>query len=176
MLVLLLACDQSAPTWQYGESLQSLRIAPISWEEGVYPDTSVLSDPQNPFADGIDAALKWEILATDPTPGFYAFATALATQPNGENQFYTASCLQQVYDAAKIAPENLYWAWSAAVRGYQGVLDHFPEDVTYDADGVTTYSLVPPAYYGILSLGATPVGWTEVVDTDGQHHILRETP
>ncbi len=174
MLIFLLACSYPAPEWQVGQTLADLRVDPIHWEEGVYPDTSVLDNPNNPFRDGIDSELKWEILATDPTPGYYAFATALAMEPVGEHQFYTASCLQQVYDSARIDPEDLYWAWSASVRGYQKVLDQFPDSVTYDADGVTTYALAPSAYYAILALGATPQGWIEVVDADGVRHVIQE--
>lgn len=174
MLLLLLACAPEPPTWFYGVDLSDLAIVPVSWDEGVYPDTSILSDPSNPFADGIDAEVKWEILATDCVAGFYAFGTALATQPTGEHQFYTANCLQTVYDAARLAPEDTYWGWSAAVRGYQAVLDYFPDSVTYDATGTYAWSLVPYAYYGIVSMGATPEGWIEVVTDDGTTAVVRE--
>ena len=158
MLVLLLACANDPATWSYGEDLTQLSIVPIAWNEGVYPDTSVLDDPANPFADGIDAEMKWEILSTDCVPGFYAFATALAYQPTGEHQFYTAQCLQTVYDGARLAPEDTYWGWSAAVRGYQVVLDEFRDDVTYDATGTIAYPLAPLAWQAILAMGATPEG------------------
>lgn len=174
MLLLAFACAPEPPAWYYGEDLRSLAVVPVSWDEGVYPDTSVLDDPANPFADGIDAELKWDILATDCAPGFYAFATALATQPTGEHQYYTSWCLQTLYDAARLAPEDTYWGWSAAVRGYQVVLDEFPDAVTYDVTGTYSWSLIPLAYQGIVSLGATPEGWVEVVSDDGTTVIVPE--
>ena len=168
MLWLTLAsCTVDAPTWQYGADLSDLTVAPIAWEEGVYPDTSVLVDPGNPFAAGIDDVVKWEILTSDCAPGFYAFATALAQRPTGENQYYTAFCLQSLYDTARLAPDDTYWGWSAAVRGYQAVLDHFPDAVTYDASGTIAWPLAPLAFDGIVSLGATPVGWEAIETTDG---------
>jgi hypothetical protein len=158
MLVLLFACANPAASWYYGDDLRDLVVVPIAWDEGVYPDTSALDDPNNPFAEGIDAAVKWEIAATDCVPGFYAFATALAYEPSGENQFYTARCLQEVYDAARLAPDDTYWGWSAAVRGYQVVLDEFPDAVSYDATGTVATPLAPLAYDAIERLGATPEG------------------
>ena len=67
-------------------------------------------------------------------------------------------CLQTVYEAARLAPEDTYWGWSAAVRGYQVVLDEFRDDVTYDATGTIPYALAPLAYDAILSMGGTPEG------------------
>lgn len=174
MLLFALACVTEAPEWVYGDDLRELVVSPVSWDEGVYPDVSVLDDPQNPFADGIDDTLKWEILGTDCGPGFYAFATALAYQPNGEHQYYTAWCLQTLYDAGRLAPEDTFWGWSAAVRGYQVVLDTFPDAVSYDATGTTAWSLVPLAYQGIEALGATPEGWVEVVTEDGSTAVVPE--
>lgn len=158
MLLTLLACENPPATWYYGENLQDLVVSPVDWDEGVHPSTAVLDDPANPFAEGVDAALKWEVLSTDCAPGFYAFATALAYQPTGEHQFYAASCLHTLYDTARLAPEDTYWAWSAAVRGYQVVLDEFPDAVTYDATGTVAYPLYAQAWAGIEALGATPVG------------------
>ena len=173
MIFLLLACSPVAPQWYYGEDLTDLVVTPIDWDEGVYPSTSILDDPSNPFADGIGDT-KWDILATNCTPGFYAFGTALAYQPTGENQYYTSFCLQSVYDGARLAPEDTYWAWSAAVRGYQTVLDSFPDSVTYDSTGTIAYPLAPLAYNGIVSLGATPEGWVEVLEPDGSTTVIPE--
>lgn len=158
LLALLLACADAPASWYYGEDLTQLTIVPIDWDQGVYPNTSVLDDPNNPFAEGIDAEVKWEVLATDCVAGYYAFATTLAYQPTGEHQFYTAQCLQTVYDAGRLAPEDTYWGYTAAVRGYQVVLDAFRDSVTYDATGTIAYPLAPLAYEAILDMGATPEG------------------
>lgn len=173
LLYLVLACATEAPSWYYGDDLRDLAIVPVSWDEGVYPDTSVLYDPNNPFADGIDV-VKWEILATDCVAGFYAFATALAIQATGEHQFYTANCLATVYQSARLAPEDTYWGWSASVRGFQAVLDDFPDSVTYDASGTIPYALAPLAYNAIEALGATPEGWVEVITQDGSTAVVPE--
>lgn len=176
MLLLIAACAPEPPEWYYGEDLHELVVVPVSWEEGVYPDTSVLGDPANPFVVGADldpnGDLKWEVLATDCAAGFYAFGTALALAPTGENQFYTSHCLQTLYDAARLRPEDTYWGWSAAVRGYQQVLDSFPGSVTYDATGTEAWPLAPLAYDAIVSMGATPEGWVKVVGEDGQVAIV----
>ena len=97
MLITLLGCENPPATWYYGEDLRALEVSPVDWDEGVHPSTAVLDDPANPFVDGVDAALKWELLAADCAPGFYAFATALAYEPTGEHQFYSAHCLHTLY-------------------------------------------------------------------------------
>lgn len=158
LFFLFAACADAPAEWYYGEDLSQLALVPVDWDEGVYPDTSVLDDPANPFVHGMDGDVKWEMVSADCIPGFYAFATALAQQPTGENQFYTAKCLQTVYDAGRLAPDDTYWGWSAAVRGYQAVLDNFPEDVTYDATGTIASPVAPLAWDAILTMGATPEG------------------
>lgn len=158
ILLLWLGCENEPPVWYYGEDLSQLEIIPAHWDEGVYPSTEIVRNPNNPFANGIDPEVKWDILATDCVPGFYAFATANAYAPAGELQFYASQCLHAAYDGGRIAPEHTYWAWSAAVRGYQAVLDNFRDDVTYDATGTIAYPVAPLAWDGILALGATPEG------------------
>jgi len=173
MFSLLLACAVPSATWEVGVDLSTLTVVPISCDEGVYPDASVRDDPSNPFADGIGAE-KWDVLATDCAPGFYAFATALTQEPTGEHQYYASSCLHALYDGARLAPEDTYWGWSAAVRGYQAVLDEFPDSVTYDSTGTYAWPVAPLAYHGIVALGATPEGWVEVVTEDGGTTVIPE--
>lgn len=173
MVSLLLACAVPPATWDVGVDLSEVQVVPIAWDEGVHPDTSVLDDPSNPFAGGVGAE-KWEVLAADCAPGFYAFATALAQEATGEHQYYAASCLHALYDGARLAPDDTLWGWSAAVRGYQAVLDDFPDDVTYDASGTVAWPLAPLAFHGIEALGATPEGWVEVVTEDGGTAVVPE--
>ena len=80
---LLLACTDAVATWEVGADLSALDVLLIAPDEGVHPSPSVLADPTNPF-DARVLDVKWEILASDCAPGFYAFATALAVQPTGE--------------------------------------------------------------------------------------------
>jgi hypothetical protein len=173
LLHLLLACTDEAPTWQVGQDLSTLRVVLVDDDEGVHPSSSVLDDPGNPF-DARVLGAKWEILASDCAPGFYAFATALALQPTGEHQYYAAWCMQQLVDSARLRPEDDHAGWSIAVRGYQQVLDAFPGSVTYDATGTYAWPLAPLAYAGIVAMGGTPEGWVAVEDTEGTVVIVRE--
>jgi hypothetical protein len=174
MLVLLpLGCTDVPATWDVGQDLSALEVRLTDADEGVYPSLAVLDSPHNPF-DGRVLAVKWEVLATDCGAGFYAFATALAVQSTGEHQYYAASCMQALVQSGRLRAEDDYPGWDIAVRGYQAVLDHFPDSVTYDATGTYAWPLVPLAYDGIVSLGGTPEGWVEVVTDDGGTAVVRE--
>jgi hypothetical protein len=173
LLSLLIACTDAAATWQVGQDLSALRVVLVDPDEGVHPSPSVLEDPGNPF-DARVLEAKWDILASDCAPGFYAFATALALQPTGEHQYYAAWCMQQLVDSAQLRAEDDHLGWSIAVRGYQQVLDSFPGSVTYDATGAYAWSLAPLAYAGIVAMGGAPEGWVAVEDTEGEVVIVRE--
>ncbi len=173
LLAPLLACTDARATWEVGQDLSDLDVVLVDRDAGVHPSTSVLDDPGNPF-DARVLAVKWEVLASDCAPGFYAFATALAIQPTGEHQYYTAWCMQQLVDTARLRSEDDHVGWSIAVRGYQQVLDAFPGSVTYDATGTYAWPLAPLAYAGIVALGGTPEGWVALEDADGEVVIVRE--
>ena len=82
---------------------------------GVHPETCVLEDPENPFANvaitefninNPDAPFNKLTLAASIPPGpegakarFYLWATALARQASGENQYFTALALHELFDA-----------------------------------------------------------------------------
>jgi hypothetical protein len=175
MLFVLLACAVPPATWDVGQDLSSLAVVLTALDEGVHPSTSVLSSPHNPF-DGRVLDVKWELLASDCAAGFYAFATALALEPTGEHQYYAAACMQELVTTARLRPEDDYLGWSIAVAGYQSVLDHFPDSVTYDATGTYAWPLAPLAYEGIVALGATPEGWIAVPTDDGGTVLVPEAP
>jgi hypothetical protein len=157
-----------------------LEFIPYSINEGIFPDQTVLQDPNNPFAKALPSDLagpngeppvKWN-LATAHVASFYSWATFLARQPNGENQFYAASSLATIrmdmLAAQGSNPDVLNLVTDMAARGFQSVLDNFPGAVTYAADGVTTFDLAVPALQGILDLGK-PVrnGWVLVMGMNG---------
>jgi len=177
LLALALAgCPQPA-SWQVGVDLTHLRLVMVTPDVGVYPDTSVLRDANNPFAEGLTGDTKWQIESSGfPIPAFYAWATMLANEPTGEHQFYAAANLQKIYQTAQVDPDLLYYVHDNALRGYQVILDDFPDSVTYDPSGRVAYPLVPLAYQGILDLGGTPVGWTEVSTADGGTAVVPEGP
>jgi hypothetical protein len=150
------------------ENLQGLVLTLHGNNEGVFPDQSVLTDPNNPFAN---SALRqdtvWLIQSRGGNVGaFYAWATECARGCNGERQFYVATDLAAIYAGSQANPDQLELVRANAIKGFQAVLDNFPKDVTYAADGVTTYDLATLSLKGILALGAKATGGWVLVPTD----------
>lgn len=112
---------------------------------GVHPETCVLDDPENPFAtttiiefdlNNPDAENKFDLFNSLP-PGpsgakarFYFWATALAQRPSGENQYYTALALHELYDANSNAISTDELARDQALKAYRSLLDNFFGSVT----------------------------------------------
>jgi hypothetical protein len=176
----MLAACQPAETPHVGVvDFAHLEFIPYSINEGIYPDRTVLQDPRNPFARDLpsdttgpngEPAVKWT-LGMAHVASFYSWASFLARQPNGENQFYAASSLASIGTDMMTQgtnPDVLNLVNDMAARAFQSVLDNFPGAVTYAADGVTTYDLGPLAIQGILALGK-PVrnGWVVVMGANG---------
>ena len=112
---------------------------------GVHPETCVLDDPENPFATTTiiefdpgnpDATNKFDLFNSIPAgPGgakarFYFWATALARRPSGENQFYTAQALHELFDANSNNLEQDELVRAQALKAYRSVLDNFFGSVT----------------------------------------------
>lgn len=163
-------CDEGdPPEYEYGVVLADLELSLISDTVGVYPDRSVVFDPNNPFRGGLSLETKFAVLDDGPIAGFYAFATALANEPTGENQWYTANQLQLVHEQQLAHPDDLALVRQIAIAGYQQVLDKFTGAVTYDATGRIPFDLMPLALQGILDLGGRPEnGWKLVTGPDGE--------
>ncbi|MBT8105516.1 MAG: hypothetical protein HKP05_07735 [Woeseiaceae bacterium] len=104
-------------------------------EVGVGFETCVLEDPANPYAfiptfefnvNDPDGPSKFELnnaIPAGPTGAkarFYLWATALARQPSGENQWYTARALHELFDANS---DELIR--NQALKAYQAVLQIF---------------------------------------------------
>ena len=170
-----LGCSLPAPTYSYGIALGEVELQLIDEAEGVHPSDAALRDPNNPFAaDGIADETRWIVQDAGYWPAsFYAWATALALRPNGENQLYTALAAQQIYERREADTALLYYVRNVAIDGYQAILDDFPDDVTYDATGTIAYPVAPTAYAAIESLGATPIGWVKVESPDGTVALVR---
>lgn len=108
---------------------------------GINTETCVLTDPENPYRDAVinefdpnnpDAETKFDLAAELP-PGragakarFYLWATALARRPSGENQYFTALALHELFNEAgdPLIREQ-------ALRAYRSVLDNFFGSVTF---------------------------------------------
>ena len=110
-------------------------------DAGVGFETCVLGDPENPFAkvatpefnvNDPDAATKFELansIPAGPTGAqarFYLWATALARFPSGENQWYTARALHELFDANS---DTLIQ--EQALKAYRSMLDNFWGSVTF---------------------------------------------
>jgi hypothetical protein len=172
---LALAACTKTPAYVYGRDFSSLKFTSFSTNEGIYPDTSILNDPNNPFAiDPPTDQGKWLIEANGgPAAAFYSWATLNAITPNGEAQFYTGHDLEQIFRTGKASASQLPVAHDLAVRAYQAVLDNFPTSLTYDASGKIAYSLSTLALQGIVGLGGmVQGGWILVKSDDGSEHAV----
>ena len=165
----LLASDCSGPGDSDGVPVSNAplvdRTAPIDTvlnlncaNVGVFPETCVVDGPENPFVDTAigefdenaeeqTAFNKFELAnGIDPGPAgaktrFYFWATALARRPIGENQYFTALALHELYTVQvmqtgfgdPIVREQ-------ALKAYRSMLDNFFSSVVFFAcfyrDGV----------------------------------------
>lgn len=112
---------------------------------GVHPETCVLGDPENPFAtttilefdvNNPGAENKFDLFNSIPAgptgakARFYFWATALARRPSGENQFYTAQALHELFDANSNVLSKDELVRAQALKAYRSVLDNFFGSVT----------------------------------------------
>lgn len=147
---------------------------------GINTEQCVLLDPENPYVNIVvaefdvnnpNAVTKFDLNAMIP-PGptgakarFYLWATALARSPSGENQWYTARALHELWDANSDEIIRVQ-----TLRAYRSVLDNFFGSVTFFTFGGATTSrqlnaqvaddLYRPAATGF----ATPIDWDPAVD------------
>jgi hypothetical protein len=121
---------------------------------GIFTETCVLDDPNNPFrtspikefdVNNPDADTKFDQLEdlnlpdgpTGAKARFYFWATALARRANGENQYYTALALHELYTAGIVVGGNndpddgSPNAREQAKKAYRSVLDNFFGALTF---------------------------------------------
>jgi hypothetical protein len=171
-LVLVLAatgCAADGDPWS-GEVLPQSPLVFHSADEGVHPDRSVLDDPANPFARGaLSADAVWQLQRSGGNvAAFYAWATLNARGPSGERQYYAALDLKAIFELEQADDADLPEVRDRAIRGFQAVLDYFPDAVTYDATGTIAYELATPSVQAILDLGGEVLGgWVLVTTPDG---------
>ncbi|HEX6835635.1 MAG TPA: hypothetical protein VF334_03630, partial [Polyangia bacterium] len=72
------------PAYLYGRDFSGLAFVAYSANVGVYPDRTILDDPNNPFAsDPPTDDGKWVLEANaGPVAAFYSWATLDADNPN----------------------------------------------------------------------------------------------
>jgi len=111
---------------------------------GLAGSTCVLDDPENPFAsttiiefiDFENPGNKFQIADTIPVgptgakARFYFWATALANRQSGENQYYTALALHEVFNANSNPFEQDELIRQHALDAYRSLLDNFFGGVT----------------------------------------------
>jgi hypothetical protein len=100
----------------------------------------------------------------------------LATIPVGENQYYTATKLRDIYRANEVPQEDREIVRQMAITGFQRVLDCFPDSVFFDVTGTFSRRLATLSYVEILELGGAPEGdWVLTQDTNGNAQAVRST-
>jgi len=179
VVIAFAACEQpQAGQWMVGDSLIDTRLVLTTLDQGIYPSTSVLDNPNNPFRyspPGLET--RWPILDYGGNAAaFYAWATLLAVQPTGEYQFYAATFLKGIVDNDEVTPTEVPYVTDMAIRAFQSQLDNFPDAVTFDATGTVPYELATPAYKAVLALGAVPRGWVLVTRADGSEIAVQGGP
>lgn len=172
--LLLAACDEPPPSYRFGTNVSGIRFELVSADEGIHPDTSVLSNPRNPFRRwSIGDDTKFQLLNSGGSAGgFYAWATLLARVATGEHQFYTARKLGEIADSNELSGADQATVKQMTIRAYQSVLDNFPDSVTFDATGTTAFRLATPAYKAIVARGGKVRGdWVLVQTADGEEAV-----
>jgi hypothetical protein len=173
----LVGCSSDAEFY-YGEPLDDLKLSLSDPDEGIYPNTSVLLDPNNPFAQSdIGASTKWEVQSyAAPVAAFYSWATLLARQPNGEAQYYVGFNFKVTYENGNAVVGELPAIHVQAIRAFQAVLDYFPEAVTYDDTKPEriAHDLATLSYQLIVALGGkVQGGWVLLQTTDGHPRAVK---
>jgi hypothetical protein len=176
-VVLAVACGDTEE-YRFGFNTTGIQFELFSETEGIHPSEVTLDNPRNPFREFvIGEDTKFDILDDGGNAGaFYAWATVLAGQPTGENQYYTATKLRQIFESNEVAPEDREIVRQMAIDGFQAILDCFPDDVFFDVTGTFYRRLATPAFLGITDLGGTPQGdWVLAEDSNGSPTAVRST-
>jgi hypothetical protein len=148
---------------------------------GIGSNRCVLDDPENPYArtpfvtlDPTDEnefnTAKFALAEAAPSPKakFYVYATALARAPTGENQWYTARALHELFTASEseLIKEQ-------TIRAYRAVLDNFLGQATFFEANFLGSPPEGGLFYPVLvanltaaDLANTPGGFTPLFDPD----------
>jgi len=155
------------------DTLLNLNCADV----GINSETCVLDDPENPFrsvatneydVNNPDAETKFDLANKIPAgpsgakARFYLWATALARRASGENQWYTARALHELFDANSdpIVREQ-------ALRAYRSVLDNFFGSVTFfECCGGVSFSATLNELVADDLYRTEATGWVRLVPGD----------
>jgi hypothetical protein len=161
---------------------------------GLYNETCVLDDPDNPYARtpffNLDPADEDQFNSTkfalatavagNPKALFYLYATAQARAPSGENQWYTARALHELYTSSGSDLIRLQ-----TIRAYRSALDNYFDSATFFVAGFLPSPPPGGVAFPVLireltaqDLSLTPTGFTPLfdpADVDNNQFISRET-
>jgi len=177
-LVLVAAACGDDPEYEFGFNITGIQYEFFDVTEGIHPSKVTLNNPRNPFREfDVSDDTKFQILGDGGNAGaFYAWATVLANIPIGENQYFTAIKLRDIYESNELAEEDRETVRQMAVNGFQAVLDCFPESLLFESSGTLALRLAPLAYAQILELGGVPQGdWVAVVNSRGNLTAVQST-
>lgn len=177
LLLLAVSCGEP-PQYRFGQNITGVEFVFFNETEGIFPSRVTLQNPNNPFREsGVSDDVKFSILGNGGNAGaFYAWATILTSIPIGENQYFTAVKLRDIYLSNEVAEEDRETVRQMAVNAFQAVLDCFPDSVLFDATGTFTFRLATLSYLEILGLNGVPEGdWQLVEDTFGDPIAVRST-
>jgi hypothetical protein len=133
-------------------------------DAGIADSRCILDDPENPYARSlVNDENKFELYDESPSAksDFYLWATALARAPTGENQYYTALSLHDLYTQG-----GSEVARNQAKRAYRSLLDNYFDSLTF-FEGSPTLDLLPDVdfIYGEFGSGSQlDGGYTEDED------------
>jgi hypothetical protein len=178
LALLAAACGGDNEQYRFGFNTTGIQFELFDETEGIHPSEVTLDNPRNPFREfNIGEDTKFDILTDGGNAAaFYAWATVLAGQPTGENQFYTATKLRDIFLANEVPQEDQAIVRQMAIEGFQRVLDCFPNSVFFDVTGTFSRRLATPAYGEILWLGGAPQGdWIVTQDLNGTPQVVRST-
>ena len=177
-LVLIAAACGDDGQYEFGFNTTDIEFELFDPTEGVHPSKVTLSNPRNPFREfGVSDDNKFAMVDdAGNAGGFYAWATVLAEIPIGENQFFTAVKLRDLYESNEVAEEDRDTVRQMAIDGFQAVLDCFPESLLFDASGTFGFRFATLAFGEILDLGGVVQGdWVVVEDSLGNPTAVRST-
>ena len=98
-------------------------------DAGIAGNACILDDPENPYAfTSVNDDTKFDLNTDAPSAKarFYLWATAQAMSPRGENQFYVANALHEMYSES-----DSELAKAQALRAYRSVLDNYFNSATF---------------------------------------------
>lgn len=118
---------------------------------GIADSKCVLDDPENPYARSlVNDSNKFELYEQSPSAkaSFYLWATALARNPTGENQYYTALSLHDLFTqgGSEVARDQ-------AKLAYRSMLDNYYDSVTFFV-GSPTLDLLPDVDFRFGEFGS----------------------